>query len=161
MCFVPRQCLKGGWRVTTMNAPVGGAGQWLTIQCFTIQRIITDCNSVVAHWPVNMVVVVHTHPQRSTHRSILHTDWYGCTDSQRRETVYELTLSCCWSSLLRRVNTAFVSLFLRIAIWISFFCLDSSLRDKIRFYICFIERQTYQCLPNSWSLVITVSFISV
>lgn len=47
-----------------------------------------------------------------------------------------LTLSCCWSSLLRRVNTALVSLFLRIAIWISLFCRDSSLRHNcIHFHI--------------------------
>lgn len=40
------------------------------------------------------------------------------------------TLSCCWSSLLRRLNTVLVSRFLRIAIWISLFCRDSS------FWLC-------------------------
>lgn len=34
------------------------------------------------------------------------------------------SLSCCWSSLFSRASTAFASLFLRIAVWIAFFCLD-------------------------------------
>lgn len=124
------------WPITcgTRERPCEPSGSMtVTIQCFTIQWIITY-NSAVVHWPVNMAV--HTHAQTLTHLpsgEIMHKDGYGCTDSQTRETEHEPTLSCCWSSLLRRVNTALVSLFLRIAIWISFFCLGSSLRDKIRF----------------------------
>lgn len=43
-----------------------------------------------------------------------------------------LTFSCCWSSLLRRVNTALLSLFLRMAIWISLFCLHQTTRRSTR-----------------------------
>lgn len=46
------------------------------------------------------------------------------------------TFSCCCNSLLRRVRTALVSLFLRMAIWISLFCLGGNLKRDIYLFKC-------------------------